>query len=326
LSDLVHDVIVIGTSMGGLDALSKLVAHLPADLPAAVVAVLHIPEEPRSRLPEILNRAGELHAAFAVHGEKLEHGRVYLAPPDNHVMIAGKHLHVVRGPKENGHRPAVDPLFRSAAASYGPRVVGVILTGAQNCGTAGLMSIVAHGGLAIAQDPREAQRPDMPASAIRHVPSTKVMPLGEIGPFLERLARIPLETPTKRPTMTPNDDPGQHLQRPFVLTCPACHGALEETEVNRFPIYRCHVGHAFTINSLVSQQALELESALWAAVRSLQESETLARNLARRSIASLGARFEEKANAMKQHAEVILEVLLKGDLISERDGDAEKTG
>jgi two-component system, chemotaxis family, protein-glutamate methylesterase/glutaminase len=180
---------------------------------------------------------------------------------------------------------------------------------------------VAHGGLAIAQDPRDAVRPDMPASAIRHVPSTKVLPLAEIGPFLDRLARVPEKTPRERSNMTPNDDNGQHLQQPFTLTCPACHGALSETEVNQYPVYRCHVGHVFGLDSLVTSQAQELESALWAAVRSLQESETLARSLARRSIPDLGPRFEEKAEAMRQHAAVILQVLLRGNLITESDGD-----
>ena len=263
-----RDIIVIGASLGGVEALSQLVATLPPDLPAAVFVVLHVPEAPQSRLPDLLNRCGTLRATHAVHGEKIEPGRIYVAPTDNHLTLSNGQVRVFRGPKENGHRPAVDPLFRTAAASYGKRVIGVVLTGARDCGTAGLLAIHARGGLAIVQRPEEAACPSMPASALAAVPSARSLPLAEIARALVRLAGEPIaETPTAK-------DAGmaaQHQNPPYGLTCPSCHGAMLETEENGFPGYRCHVGHAYTLRGMVSDQAEDLESALWAAVRALKE-------------------------------------------------------
>src|SRR5262245_25058272 len=151
-----HDILAIGASAGGFDALSKVVAGLPADLPAAVFVVLHTSPTMPSILPELLAKRGPLPAMHAVHGQRFENGRIYVAPPDNHLLVRPGYVQVVRGPKENGHRPSVDVLFRSAAASYGPRTIGVVLTGYLDCGTAGLLSIKARGGIGVAEDPQTA--------------------------------------------------------------------------------------------------------------------------------------------------------------------------
>lgn len=308
--------------MGGVEALSEVVSGLPADLRAAVLIVLHTSPESRSLLPELLSARGPLRATSAVHGEKLEQGRIYVAPSDNHMTVSDGHLHVVRGPKENGHRPAVDPLFRTAAAAFGPRVVGVVLTGALDCGTAGLLAIRSRGGLAIVQRPDEATCPSMPANALRYVPTAVVLSLAEIAPALVSLASKEMDG-TFKPREAGDAEP--HQTPPFGLTCPSCHGALTETAQDDYPGFRCHVGHVFSLKGLVSLQAEGTEAALWAAIRALKECATIAENVARRSPPSLAARFNEKAASMKQHADVILGVVLGGDMLTEDDGDASET-
>jgi two-component system chemotaxis response regulator CheB len=183
-----HDMIVIGASAGGVEALIKLVGSLPADLPAAIFLVLHIPAQSPSLLPDILNRAGPLHAVHPVDGQAIEYRHIYAAPPDYHLMVEKGIVRIVRGPKENRHRPAIDPLFRSAARTYGTRVVGVILTGSMDDGAAGLLAIKRRGGKAIVQDPQDALFASMPQSAIAHVEVDHVVPLFDMAPLLTKLA------------------------------------------------------------------------------------------------------------------------------------------
>src|ERR687896_251859 len=164
-----HDTVVIGASAGGVKALTAIVSRFPASLPAAVFVGIHLPVNSPSVLPQILQRAGPLPAAFASHGEAIKHGHIYIAPPDHHLLIARGYMRVVRGPKENRHRPSADALFRTAASAYGPRVVGVVLTGALDDGTLGLQAVKRRGGLAVVQDPHDALVPSMPRSALESV-------------------------------------------------------------------------------------------------------------------------------------------------------------
>lgn len=187
-----RDVIVVGTSAGGVEALRELAAALPPDLPASVLIVLHLSPGGPGLLPAILNRAGPLPAAHATDGEELRRGRIYVAPPDFHMLVADGRLRLARGPRENLHRPAIDALFRSAAAAWGPRVIGVVLTGALDDGTAGLGAIKRTGGVAVVQDPEEAAYPSMPRSALRNVRVDHCVPLAEIPPLLDQLSREPL--------------------------------------------------------------------------------------------------------------------------------------
>lgn len=307
---LYRDIIVIGASVGGVEALIQIVRELPADLPAAVLIVLHVPAFPRSNLPEILNRAGRLRAAHAVHGDTIRRGRIYIAPPDNHLMVQDGHVRVMRGPKENGHRPAVDPLFRTAARSFGARVIGVILTGARDCGSAGLFAVKALGGMAVVQNPDDAYCPDMPRSALAHVDVDHVVPLGDIAPLLVRLVNTPAATAG---ALRDIDAETARNAVPAEVVCPLCSGNMMEAQMGGLAQYRCHTGHVFSLDSLAVEQTQAVETALWTAVRVLQESETLARRTARGSPSGLAARFEEKAEAMQQHARTIQRILLDGN-------------
>ncbi len=188
-----HDIIVIGTSAGGVEALTELVSHLPSSLPAAVFVVIHLLVDSSSVLPRILQRAGRLPVAFARHGETIEPGRIYVAPPDHHLLIEKGYLRVMRSPQENRHRPSADILFRTAAGIYGPQVVGVVLTGALDDGTVGIQAIKRHNGVAVVQAPHDALVPSMPQSALEAVKVDYCLPLSEIAPLLVRLAQEPVE-------------------------------------------------------------------------------------------------------------------------------------
>lgn len=181
--------VVIGASAGGVHALQVLAAALPRDLPAAVLVVLHIPPWGRSELPAILTRSGPLPAMHARDNDPIEHGRIYIAPPDHHLIIEGQRTVLWRGPKENRNRPAINALFRSAAVEQGERVTGVVLTGALDDGSAGLWWINHHGGAAVVQDPGEAAFPDMPRSALEYVPDAYIARLAHLGSLLTFLAK-----------------------------------------------------------------------------------------------------------------------------------------
>ncbi len=202
-----HDIIVIGASAGGVEALTNLVSLLPGELPASLFIVLHVPPHGSSVLPRILGRKSQLPVVHASHGEPILPGRVYVAPPDHHLLIRRGVIHLSRGPRENGHRPALDPLFRSAAVAYGPRVVGVVLSGSLDDGTAGLEAIKQRGGLAMVQDPNEALYPGMPRSAVETVAVDHVAPISELAVLLDHLAHDAVEDESGDPPMPDDDGP-----------------------------------------------------------------------------------------------------------------------
>jgi two-component system chemotaxis response regulator CheB len=289
---MARDIIVIGASWGGVTAIRDLLATLPADLPAAVFVVQHVAPTHTSLLPEIINFASPLAAAHPADGDEIVRGRVYVAPPDQHLLVAEGRVRVVRGPKENRARPAIDALFRSAAFVYGPRVTGVVLTGLLDDGTAGLYAVKRRGGAAVVQDPDDAAARDMPASALRHVEVDACLPLGEIGPKLVELAtaaepdpEAPQAPETMRiETEIMSDDRAHEnevetLGPPSAYACPECHGALFEVREGRVKRYRCRTGHGYSRASLLADLAEKAESALWLALRALEEVEANAREM-----------------------------------------------
>ncbi|HEY6475313.1 MAG TPA: chemotaxis protein CheB [Polyangia bacterium] len=314
-----RDIVVVGASEGGTEALSTFVAGLPADLPAAVFVAMHARAGIESRLPELLTQRGPLRARHGIHGEAIAPGRIYVAPPDDHLLLRPGHVRVVRGPKENGFRPSVDALFRTASIAYGPRVIGVVLTGNLDCGTAGLLSIKARGGLALVQDPREAAVPAMPRSAIEHVAVDQVAGLASLSALVATLAAQP---PGPRPeglsreiAELEGDQPGAAAE----IVCPICQGKLTETLVGGFSSFRCHVGHSFSLESVAAEQAEEVERAMWASVRALEESARLAQRLAASTIGEMQDRFAQKEETQMHHADVIRRLLLGGEMLTEAD-------
>jgi two-component system chemotaxis response regulator CheB len=324
-----RDIIVIGASAGGVHALLSVVAALPPRLSVAVFIVLHVPAEPPSLLPNILSRAALLPVAHAKNAERIEHGRIYVAPPNQHLLIENSHIKLVHGPKENLHRPSIDTLFRSAGRWAGPRVIGVVLTGARDDGTAGMRAIKQRGGITIVQDPIEATFPSMPMSVMQDISVDYSVPLREIGPLLTRLTKEPLAEeggyPLAEEVEIEARIAGQEMEsgeliasvdrlgRVSKLTCPECHGALWEINDDLLR-FRCHVGHAFSVESLSDGQAERLEVALWSAVRALEEQMILARRIIERARQANHMRavrmFERRAEEAEKNSGVLRELLL----------------
>lgn len=324
-----HDMIVIGASTGGVEALMQIIRDLPADLPAAVLVVLHMPPQASSRLPQILSRAGALPATHPIDKEPIRPGHIYVARPDFHLLVEKDRVRVVRGPRENRSRPAIDPLFRTAALSYGPRVVGVILTGALDDGTAGLWAIKQRGGIAVVQNPEDAFISSMPANALEYVDVDYCLPLSELPAVLARLAREPAEIEGAYPV--PKDmefesklvasDPAamDEDERPGVLsafTCPECKGPLWELHDGKLVRFRCRQGHAYTADTMLNGQSEAVEDALWTALNILQENTQMLYKLAgdahRRKFSTLASRFEDQAQERAKQMETLRQVLLNG--------------
>jgi len=314
-----RDIVVVGASEGGIDALSGFVAALPSELPAAVFVAVHSRPGPENGLPELLTRRGPLRARYAIHGDRIVKGRIYVAPPDTHLQLRPGYVQVVRGPKENGFRPSVDALFRTASIAYGPRVIGVLLTGNLDCGTAGLLSIKARAGLALVQDPREAAVPAMPRSAIQHVTVDHVAGVASLARLVATRAAESPDRALEKVPLEIAELEGDELGVSAEIVCPICQGKLTETIVGGFSSFRCHVGHSFSLESMAAEQAEEVERALWASVRALEESSRLARRLAASTLGEMQRRFAEKEETQMQQADVIRRLLLAGEMLTERD-------
>lgn len=330
-----RDIIVIGASAGGVEALTGLVAALPGDLPAAVLVTVHIPPYAVSTLPDILSRAGALPAAHALDGELLQNGRVYIAPPNYHLLLEDGAVRLSLGPRVNHTRPAVDPLFLSAARIYGPRVIGIVLSGMLDDGTAGLQEIKAQGGVAVIQDPQEALFRSMPQSALEHAAADYVLPVSEMGAILRRLTQgqeqtqgqkqIQPQAPPEQEGLdamtdgTPAEEAveediaaqeqGERDGMLTVYTCPECGGSLWQANAGTLVRFRCHTGHVLSGTTLFAEQTENIEKSLWYAVRSLRDKARLARQLAHdaweRGAALTAERFEEKGQLNNAHAEVV---------------------
>jgi two-component system chemotaxis response regulator CheB len=325
-----RDIVVIGASAGGVQALMEIVKGFPNRLSAAVFVVIHTSSSSPGVLPEILSRAGPIRAVQARDREPIMQGRIYVPPVDHHLLIRDGHVVVSRGPKENGFRPAVDPLFRTAAIAYRERVVGVILSGGLDDGTSGLLEVKRYGGVAIVQDPAEAVSPSMPQSAVTNVDVDHVVTLAQIPALVAELtgewsgkgARI---MPARRRNVpdiaevgTENLEVPNPADPPSALTCPECGGALWEVQGQRVLRFRCHLGHGYTGEALSEQQVEKIENAMWVAMRTLEESAALRRSLAQRTRGSsmnlLASGYEEQARTAEQRAALIRSVLMEDKL------------
>ncbi len=321
-----HDIIVVGASAGGVEALINLVSGLPADLPAAVFVVLHIPAHMPSHLPAILDRHGPLPAAHAENGAAIARGRIYVAPPDHHLLLRHGYVELSRGPRENSARPAVDPLFRTAARAYGRRVVGVVLSGALGDGAMGLLAIRTRGGVTVVQEPAEALIESMPRTAMSYLQPDHVLQVRRIAELLAHIAGEPIDEqdadtvgkpiaekgdeavsePVGNKRETQAGQPvteeerasalamrdimaqahGERANETTVFTCPECGGTLWQLNENGLVQFHCHVGHTYSPELLLGQMSEDVEAALWRCVRLLLEKATLTRQFAERMRAS----------------------------------------
>jgi two-component system, chemotaxis family, protein-glutamate methylesterase/glutaminase len=287
------NIIVIGASLGGIDAMKELVGGLPERFPATILFVQHVGPTATSLLPKILADAGPLPVSSPTDFEPLKSGHIYVAPPDHHLLLEQGYVRLTRGPKENRFRPSIDTLFRSAAYAYGPRVVGVVLTGMLDDGTAGLWAVKDRGGTSIVQDPKEATAPSMPQSAMQYVEVDYRLPLSGIAPLLTELAQTPaakegayavaermkIEVEIAKED-TAIDKGIQDLFEPSYYTCPECQGVLLQLKEGGILRFRCHTGHAYTAGTLLEEGQVMAEDTLWGAIRSLEERILLLRQLA----------------------------------------------
>jgi two-component system chemotaxis response regulator CheB len=391
------NIIAIGASAGGVETLTRLVKQLPPDLPAAILVVLHFPSYGTSVLPKILDRCHTLPALHVRGGETIQHGQIYIAPPNHHLLLHHNQIRLSIGPRENGHRPAIDTMFRSAAHTHGRRVIGVILSGMLDDGSAGLAVIKAYGGIALVQDPQDALFDGMPRSAIENVDVDAVLKLSDLAARLVILSRkfttgdalmsnfsdqshfshsesddsqgelsqndpaseffdndsvsdhfMLDDVPDGRSSEPPQSDPltadaialeaqivaqskadleqgEQPETSPSMVTCPDCGGVLWEVRKNNLVRFRCHVGHAYSIDSLLSEQANSVETALWSAVRALEEKAALARRMAERlreqNYSGSAERFDHRAKDAAQQAQTLRQVIA-----SQTDKDMDAIG
>jgi two-component system chemotaxis response regulator CheB len=322
-----HDIIVIGTSAGGVEAIQRVARDLPSDFPAAVFVALHMPSYLKSVLPEILQRSGSLPATEARDGEPLEHGRIYVARPGYHLLVDEGRVRVSQGPTENGYRPSIDVLFRSAARAYGPRVISVILTGLLDDGAAGSVAVKERGGIVVVQTPDDATFPDMPKAALQAIGTADYsVPLSELAILLGMLAHttaadeeafpVPLEMQVEDDIAHGAESDAQVsslLGDPSPFSCPDCGGVLSDLSAENMLRFRCQVGHAFSAVHLFHAQSDALQKLLGAAVRAMREHALLARQIqhtsARHDWPALAERFLETSVQADENASLLTAML-----------------
>jgi two-component system chemotaxis response regulator CheB len=308
-----RDIIVIGASAGGIEALRPLVSALPASLPASVFVTVHLPKGATSVLPRILSREGPLPAVHPKDRDPIQPHVIYVAPPDYHLMVEPGVVRVTRGAVEHAQRPAVDPLFRSAAVAYGPRVIGVVLSGTLDDGTEGLLWVRRHGGATVVQDPAEAAFASMPQSAMSMMPVDHCLPAAEMGELLARLVSEPVSpAPADPGAATMKTEGGT----PSGLSCPECGGTLWEQEQAEMLHFRCRVGHAYSAASLSTAQSSAVDEALWTGVRAIEEKMALTeRVLSRAKDASqtlVVERLNDRVRFLSRQARVLRKVIARG--------------
>jgi len=335
---------VIGGSAGSIEALQTIIASLPPEFPASLFVVVHLPADYPSILAKVLSHAGDLPTTSPIDREQIQRSCIYVARPDHHLTIEGGRMRVLRGPRENRHRPAIDPLFRTAAREYGPRVIGVVLSGLQDDGSAGLYAVKRRGGVAIVQDPKETPWSEMPGKALTYASPHYVLQARDIAANLIQLVTASespmvkknsknrksngknhknklsgtggLENPTvNMETTSPEEGEGT----PSVFACPECHGVLWELKDEKMVRFRCRVGHSFGTDSLAVELSIASESALWAAVRALEEKAAMQRRVAD----GMGGKSSVSRRLLDQSAADATNALLIRDMIFRRDAKLE---
>jgi two-component system chemotaxis response regulator CheB len=323
-----RDIVVIGASTGGREALQQLVERLPEDFGGSIFIVLHTGPSSPDILDRMLMQAGPLPAANAKHWKPIKPGHIYVAPADYHLLLdrSGYTL-LTRGPRENRFRPAIDPLFRSAAQAFGPRVVGVILTGQLDDGTAGLWSVKQRGGVTVVQQPQDAVAPSMPASALRNVPVDHCVRLKDIAPLLARLVHTPAEEKEVQPPSESMEaeikiakeenalDSGvTQLGEPSLFACPECHGVLLQLKEGSHLRFRCHTGHAYSLETLLAEFRDQTEITLWNAIRSMEENillmHRMAEQLEKHDHTAAAQAMRQNADELHRRADVIRQAAL----------------
>ena len=358
-----RSIVVVGASTGGIEALEMLVGGLPEDFAGSILVVVHLAADSPGILPDMLTRAGKLPAVQAHDGDAILPGHIYVAPPDRHLLLERGHVRLTRGPKENRFRPAIDPLFRSAAYAYGPEVIGIVLSGALDDGTAGLWAIKERGGLAVVQEPNEAINPSMPLNALKYVRVDYRLPVAEIAQVLTRLVGEPVmeggpapmsdaaQPDAAQPDAMPPDaqspdagqpDAGQpkdaqpdalQIETKIALegnpleagvmqlgplspyTCPECSGVLMQLQEGGILRFRCHTGHAYSVESLLAAIGESIEKTLWSTVRVLEENMLLLRHLGRHAADqcddTLARRLALKAQIAEDRVQIVRQLALR---------------
>ncbi|OAF11696.1 chemotaxis protein CheB [Bradyrhizobium neotropicale] len=320
-----RDIIVIGGSAGATPPLKQILSRLPADLPAAIFIVLHIPAQGIGILSTVVSGAGKLPVRQAENGMKIEPGQIYLAAPDHHLLLSENRVFLGRGPRENMVRPAIDALFRSAALHHGPRVIGVLLSGLLSDGAAGLNAIKRCGGMTVVQDPSDAIADEMPRRALQATTIDLCVPGASMGDVLSELvreppgARLPIPPEIKLEVeIAAGDRIGSDnllsLADPVALTCPACGGVLSEIKEPRPMRFRCQVGHAYTADALAKEQEGRVDEALRVALRIIEERAELVQRMAsdgrRSGRPAVAEMYETRAAEYREYADMIRRVVL----------------
>lgn len=313
-----RNLVVIGGSAGALTPLKRILGDLPEGIPAAILVVLHIPSDAPPGLVSSMVQGSPLPSDLAEDGQRLEEGRIFIAPPDHHLMVRRGYRNVIGGPRENRSRPAIDPTFRTAAKSYDGRTIAVLLSGELNDGSYGAMVVKAEGGKLVVQDPGEAESPSMPRCALSYATADLVIPVAKIGPVLMQFVQSwhGASEPSRPASQLEADEmervselhelpKGEVMQ----ISCPECGGPLTQNGVGSLLHSRCHTGDAFTGEVLLTEQKDALENALWSAVRALDEHATLLRKMGGQASHSgataIGAAHLEQATETEEKAELI---------------------
>lgn len=320
-------IIVIGASSGGFEAFKKIIRDLPPDFNIPIFIVWHMSADIPGILPQVLNRVNTIYAAHAYDDEDIKPNRIYIARPDHHLLIQNGKVRVTHGPKENRFRPAIDPLFRSAAYAYTNRVIGVILSGALDDGTAGLWTVKHYGGIAIVQDPVDAEVAAMPQNAMRQVKVDHCVSVSEMADLLVRLSKDPV---TKKSDVMKDEQTKREIEiaaeenalQKGVLdfgeltpyTCPECHGVLSRLYNGDLIRYRCHTGHSYTIDALMASLTEKVEDSLYSAIRGMDETIILLNHLgdhyAEANRPRLAALYFKKAKQVEERSALVRKAVM----------------